>query len=233
MPVALKSSGGGSVTMDVPSTASTFTLTLPASTGTALTTATAVTVAQGGTGLSTMTAANNALYSTSSSAVTAGTLPVAAGGTGLATLTANNVLLGNGTGTPNFVAPGSNGNILTSNGTTWTSAAPASGGVTSLTAGNGITVSASTGAVTVSQDIYTGSTANNTSFPVGTTILANNGLQSVLLNATQTIRFGQASNPYSYQWSNTSFSALSGTWRCRGFMNGPCSEAGYLFQRTA
>lgn len=39
----------------------------------------------GGTGLTTFTSANNALYSTSSSALTAGTLPVAAGGTGSAT----------------------------------------------------------------------------------------------------------------------------------------------------
>jgi hypothetical protein len=36
----------------------------------------------GGTGLTTFTAANNAIYSTSSSALAAGTLPVAAGGTG-------------------------------------------------------------------------------------------------------------------------------------------------------
>jgi len=38
--------------------------------------------AYGGTGLTTFTGANNALYSTSSSALAAGTLPVAAGGTG-------------------------------------------------------------------------------------------------------------------------------------------------------
>lgn len=92
MPVSLKSSGGGSVTLDVPSTASTFTLTLPAANGTVLQTGTTVTVAQGGTGL--------------------------------ATLTANNVVLGNGTGTPNFVAPGTTGNVLTSDGTTWTSSTP-------------------------------------------------------------------------------------------------------------
>ena len=42
----------------------------------------------GGTGLTTFTAANNALYSTSSSALAAGTLPVAAGGTGQTTFTA-------------------------------------------------------------------------------------------------------------------------------------------------
>ena len=54
--------------------------------------------------------------------------PVTAGGTGLATLTANNVMLGNGTSTPNFVAPSTSGNVLTSNGTTWASTAPAATG---------------------------------------------------------------------------------------------------------
>jgi hypothetical protein len=56
---------------------------------------------------------------------TTGTLSVARGGTGATTLTANNVLLGNGTSSPLFVAPGTSGNVLTSNGTTWTSAAAA------------------------------------------------------------------------------------------------------------
>jgi hypothetical protein len=59
--------------------------------------------AYGGTGLTTFTAANSALYSTSSSALTAGTLPAAAGGTGL-------------------TSPGTAGNVLTSTGTGWTSA---------------------------------------------------------------------------------------------------------------
>lgn len=49
---------------------------------------------------------------------------VAYGGTGLTTLTANNVILGNGTSAVQFVAPGTSGNVLTSNGTTWTSTAP-------------------------------------------------------------------------------------------------------------
>ena len=61
--------------------------------------------AYGGTGLTTFTAANYALYSTSSSALTAGTLPAAAGGTGL-------------------TSPGTAGNILTSTGTGWTSSTP-------------------------------------------------------------------------------------------------------------
>jgi len=52
-------------------------------------------------------------------------LGVANGGTGATTLTANNVILGNGTSAVQFVAPGTSGNVLTSNGTTWSSTAPA------------------------------------------------------------------------------------------------------------
>jgi hypothetical protein len=48
----------------------------------------------------------------------------ASGGTGRSTLTANNVLLGNGTSAVQQIAPGTSGNILTSNGTTWASTAP-------------------------------------------------------------------------------------------------------------
>jgi len=59
-----------------------------------------------------------------------GTLPVANGGTSLATLTANNVILGNGTSSPLFVAPSTSGNVLTSNGTTWASTAQAASGIT-------------------------------------------------------------------------------------------------------
>jgi hypothetical protein len=51
-------------------------------------------------------------------------LTVADGGTGSSTLAANNVLLGNGTSALQTVAPSTSGNVLTSNGTTWTSAAP-------------------------------------------------------------------------------------------------------------
>jgi hypothetical protein len=60
-----------------------------------------------------------------------GTLPVANGGTGATTLTANNVLLGNGTSALQVVAPGTSGNVLTSDGTTWQSTTPAAGFSTS------------------------------------------------------------------------------------------------------
>jgi hypothetical protein len=52
-----------------------------------------------------------------------GTAAVANGGTGRTTLTSNNVVLGAGTSAVNFVAPGTAGNVLTSNGTTWQSTA--------------------------------------------------------------------------------------------------------------
>jgi hypothetical protein len=51
----------------------------------------------GGTGLTTFTAANNALYSTSASALTAGTLPVPAGGTGQVSFTSGYIPYGNTT----------------------------------------------------------------------------------------------------------------------------------------
>jgi hypothetical protein len=74
-----------------------------------------------------------AAQSASAVAITGGTitgitdLAVADGGTGASTLSANAVLLGNGTSALQTVAPSTSGNVLTSNGTTWTSATPAGG----------------------------------------------------------------------------------------------------------
>ena len=66
---------------------------------------------------------------TNSATITGGTitgitdLAVADGGTGASSLTLNSVLIGNGTSALLAVAPSTTGNVLTSNGTTWTSAA--------------------------------------------------------------------------------------------------------------
>jgi hypothetical protein len=49
-------------------------------------------------------------------------LGAASGGTGLSTITANSVMLGNGISAVQLVAPSTSGNVLTSNGTTWSSA---------------------------------------------------------------------------------------------------------------
>ncbi|MBM4254211.1 MAG: hypothetical protein FJ146_19775, partial [Deltaproteobacteria bacterium] len=58
-----------------------------------------------------------------SAAAVSGTLGVANGGTGASMLTSNAVLLGNGTNPVQAVAPGASGRVLTSDGTTWISAA--------------------------------------------------------------------------------------------------------------
>jgi hypothetical protein len=86
----------------------------------------------GGVGLANITASSfigsgASLTGLNAGNISTGTLGVARGGTGANTLTANNVLLGNGTSAPLEVAPGTNGNVLTSNGTTWQSTAPTTG----------------------------------------------------------------------------------------------------------
>ena len=88
---------------------------------------TAAITAQGLGTIATQNANNVAITGGSITGITA--LPVASGGTGRSTLTANNVVLGNGTSGVNFVAPSTAGNLLVSNGTTWTSATFASSGV--------------------------------------------------------------------------------------------------------
>ena len=101
----------GTVTLTAPAIAGSVTLTLPTTSGTLLQTGTTVSVAQGGTG------------STS--------------------LTTNAVLLGNGTSNVQTVAPGTSGNLLTSNGTSWASSAPSASilntAVTPGTSGNILT----------------------------------------------------------------------------------------------
>jgi hypothetical protein len=84
-----------------------------------------------GTGVSIPNGATQVVYcdgtnfiAASAAFVNGAVLGVSGGGTGLSTLTANNVILGNGTSSPTFVAPGTTGNVLTSNGTTWASTAP-------------------------------------------------------------------------------------------------------------
>lgn len=127
-------------------------------------------------------------------------------------------------------ADGTNGQVLSTNGTgtlSWTTA----GGVTSVSAGNGIAVTGTT-AVTVALDFYTGSTANNTSFPIGSYLHYTSSTQ-YNNNASVTITTNTT-------YFSTGGTALSGTWRSRGGVNGtitmnPCigNLYVYLVQRTA
>ena len=121
----------------------------------------------GGTGLTTFTGANNALYSTGASTLTAGTLPVAAGGSGAVTFTANGVLYGSGTSALGVTAAGTTGQVLIGN----TGAAPSWGTVSSslvssFSAGTtGLTPNtATTGAVTLggTLDVDNGGTGQTT-----------------------------------------------------------------------
>ena len=120
----------------------------------------------GGTGLTTFTGANNALYSTSASVLAAGTLPVAAGGTGVTTTPTNGqLLIGNGTNyTVASLGTGTGISTTTGSGTLQIN----NTGVTSLAGTSPVSASASTGSVTVSlasgygdtQNPYASKTAN-------------------------------------------------------------------------
>ena len=117
---------------------------------------------------------------TNSATITGGTitgitdLTVADGGTGSSSLTLNSVLIGNGTSALLAVAPSTSGNVLTSNGTAWTSAAIAAR-VSSFSAGTtGFTPNtATTGAVTLAGTlaVANGGTGVTTSTGSGANVL--------------------------------------------------------------
>jgi len=139
------------------------------------------------------------------------TLAVSSGGTGVSTLTSANVILGAGTSAVTFVAPGSNGNVLTSNGSTWTSAAPPAGGVTSL---NG-----QTGAITNTSQYAIGSYVNGRP-QNGTAYAVNSTLAGSSIYATSTsLQYEYAANQWRTFTNGTSLSGgttlvNTGTWRC-------------------
>jgi len=113
-----QAASGGVTTISFGSTG----LTPSTATSGAVSVAGTLAIANGGTGSTSTT------YCSLTANVT-GTLPVGNGGTGATTFTTNSVVLGNGTSAlnANLVAPGASGNVLTSNGSTWTSAAAGGG----------------------------------------------------------------------------------------------------------
>jgi len=122
---------------------------------------------------------------------------VAQGGTGLSTLTANNVILGNGASAPLFVAPSTSGNVLTSNGTTWQSTTPASGGTVtsaSVVSANGfagtVATATTTPAITLTTSISGVLKGNGTAISAataGTDYVTPTGTETL---TNKTIAFG-------------------------------------------
>jgi hypothetical protein len=150
-------------------------------------------------------------------------LAVVDGGTGVSALTADNVILGDGTNPVKFVAPGSTGNLLTSNGTTWTSAAPAAGGVTSF--------NTRTGAVTLTTSDVLTAEAGATAGAIGTyaflyhttdadynfdDTLAGSSLAPAGIAVRNWRTYTAASASSQQVVGVTNGNTQSGTWRCMG-----------------
>jgi hypothetical protein len=168
-----------------------------------------VSVAGGGTGVSTLTGyvkgSGTSPLTASATIPTSdlsGTLGVANGGTGATTLTANAVLVGNGTSAVASVAPGTSGNILTSNGTAWTSAAAPSNAVQypqNSQAGNYTLVLGDAGkqifhpASDPTPSTYTIPANSSVPFPIGTVVLftvENGGVFVNVAITSDTLVFG-------------------------------------------
>jgi len=156
------------------------------------------------------------------------TVTAANGGTGLTTLTANNVVLGNGTSTVQFVAPGSSGNVLVSNGTTWTSGGA---GVTSLNDQTGAVVTTSwdvigsiaSAAANITTDLKPNDTIAGSSlyYPTAFTTTTNRQSEGTSSLPTTTWASGVSSAAVrvtsgsggAYSVPGGSVSTLTGTWR--------------------
>ena len=166
--------------------------------------------AYGGTGLTTFTAANNALFSTSASALTAGTLPILAGGTGATTDSGARTNLGLGTiATQNANAVAITGGSI--NGTTIGATTASTGAFSTLSATGVTTVQAGTvsaPAITTSGDTNTG-----IFFPAADTIaFTEGGVESMRITDTGRVGIGTDNPSYKldvYDASNA-FSALRG-----------------------
>lgn len=85
-------------------------------------------------------------------------ISVGNGGTGVATITTAAVVIGNGTGPFQSVAPGTSGNFLTSTGTAWASTAPSSSNtlvlLSTLTASSSATIDFTSAQITATYKEY-------------------------------------------------------------------------------
>jgi len=121
------------------------------------------------------------------------------------------------------VTPGTAGNILVSNGTAWTSAAPASGGVTSLNGQTGAITNTDFGAI---GSYVLANGANNTNYNMNDTI-AGSSLQKCSTSSPVSLGSRDMSGA-GFGYINTMTSAgLSGTWRSVSVHGNSTGTAGY------
>ena len=185
----------------------------------------------GGTGLTTFTGANNALYSTSASALAAGTLPVLAGGTGVTTSTGTgSVVLSTSPtlttpvlGTPSSgtltsctglpLTTGVTGTLAVGNGGTGLTSTPANGALdigngtgftrTTLTAGTGISITNGAGSISISSNVTPVTSVTGTS-----PVVSSGGTTPAISLASG---YGDTQNPYASKTANYFLAAPNGS----------------------
>jgi hypothetical protein len=139
------------------------------------------------------------------------------GNTPIINYTANSALLGNGTSLFQEVAPGTAGNLLTSNGTTWTSATAPAGGITNVVTATGNTTLTSTPTLLRITPTNYGTTVT---LPNATTMTAGAGKFTIQNLSEYHVRIVNASNTllgFVYPFDNVnidlaSASTSAGTW---------------------
>jgi hypothetical protein len=230
----------GNVAFAIPPASGGTGLVSPGSTGNVLTSngtawvSTGVAPGSGVTALSFGTTGLTPSTSVGGNVTVAGTLVAGSGGTGLSSLTANSVLLGNGTSTIQFVSPGTTGNVLTSNGTSWLSSAPSSGGsgltlAATLTLINGVGTYVVTGlpsykSIIITMPLSTFSSASAGRFALSSDNGSTYGTITLFTNGSTTIAgfvqlfqtdASSAVKPYIYIYTSSngaaSYSSVTGT----------------------
>jgi hypothetical protein len=130
---------------------------------------------------------------------------------------------------------GTSGQVLTSNGSSsyWSSLV---GTITQLNTSGGLTGGPITSTGTVSLDVYSGSDANNTNYPVGSIVSVYTGTNLSGQRAVSSVEVIYSDNLQGIE--GISGSPLTGTWRNRGLCGTDYRSPSeiryyYLYQRVA